>query len=209
MLSWEFVYWDHKTASKRSYAVTIPNQEVRIVLGELIQKWIANRLGVGEDKLQSIADLLVDGHVEQFKTVLYKFLQTTLSFRIMHEAEYAIELKESHYHFLMVGLLNGIMSGYDVTHEIESGRGYVDTVIIPRALFCKSTQAIVLEYKYAKEAKNLQQEAKKGLTQIKKKNYTAIIEKEEHVKSVLQLGIAFHNKEVAIVHEINPINTSS
>jgi hypothetical protein len=67
----------------------------------------------------------------------------------------------------------------------------------------------VLEYKYAKEAKNLQQEAKKGLAQIKKKNYTAIIEKEEHVKSILQLGIAFHNKEVAIVHEIKPINTSS
>ncbi len=127
----------------------------------------------------------------------------------MHEAAEEIELKESHYHFLMIGLLNGIMAGYDVTHEIESGRGYVDTMIMPRALFCKSTQAILLEYKYAKEAKTLQQEAKKGLAQIKKKNYVAIIEKEKHVKSVLQLGIAFYEKDVAVVHEIKPINTQS
>ena len=34
----------------------------------------------------------------------------------------------------------------------------------------------------------------------------AIIEKEKHVKSVLQLGIAFHNKEVAVVHKIVQIN---
>ena len=194
---------------KRSYAVTIPNQEVRIALGDLIQKWIANRLGVGEDKLQSIADLLVDGHIEQFKTILYKFLQSTLSFKIMHEKEEAIELKESHYHFLMIGLLDGIMGHYAVTHEIESGKGYVDTMIIPIALFCKNTQAIILEYKYAQEEKALQKEAKKGLAQIKKKKYIAIIEKEKHVRSVLQLGIAFHNKEVAIVHEIKHINTSS
>ena len=191
------------------YEVNIPNQEVRIALADLIQTWIANKLGTGIDKLKSIAAHLMQGNVDQLQLALHKFLQSTLSFRIMHAEEDAIELKESHYHFLMIGLLNGIMSGYDVTHEIESGRGYVDTVIIPKALFCKSTQAIVLEYKYAKEAKNLQQEAKKGLPQIKKKNYTAIIEKEEHVKSILQLGIALHNKEVAIVHEIKPINTSS
>ena len=194
---------------KRSYAVTIPNQEVRIALGDLIQKWIANRLGVGEDKLQSIADLLVDGQVEQFKTILYKFLQSTLSFKIMHEKEEAIYLKESHYHFLMIGLLDGIMGHYDVTHEIESGKGYVDTMIMPRELFCKSTQAIILEYKYAPEEKALQKEAKKGLAQIKKKKYIAIIEKEQHVKSVLQIGIAFHNKEVAVVHEIKHINAKS
>ena len=191
------------------YEVNIPNQEVRIALADLIQTWIANKLGIGIDKLKSIAAHLMQGNVDQLQLALYKFLQSTLSFRIMHEAEEAIDLKESHYHFLMIGLLNGIMSGYDVTHEIESGRGYVDTMIIPKALFCKSTQAIVLEYKYAKEFKNLQQEAQDGLEQIKQKNYVAIIEKEQHVKSVLQIGMAFHQKEIAMVHEIKPINTLS
>jgi hypothetical protein len=152
------------------YEVNIPNQEVRIALADLIQTWIANKLGIGIDKLKTIAAYLMQGNVDQLQLTLHKFLQSTLSFRIMHEEEEAIELKESHYHFLMIGLLNGIMSGYDVTHEIESGRGYVDTMIIPRALFCKSTQAIVLEYKYAKEFKNLQQEAQDGLAQIKQKN---------------------------------------
>ena len=108
----------------------------------------------------------MQGNIDQLQLALHKFLQSTLSFRIMHEEEEAIELKESHYHFLMIGLFNDIMSGYDVTHEIESGKGYVDTMIIPRALFCKSTQAIILEYKYAQEEKALQKEAKKGLEAV-------------------------------------------
>lgn len=101
------------------------------------------------------------------------------------------------------------MARYDVTHEIESGYGCVDTMIIPRALFCKSGQAIVLEYKYAESKATLQEEAEKGLAQIEAKNYTAIIKKSKHVKSVLHLGIAFYGKNVAVVHEIKPINTPS
>ena len=82
-------------------------------------------------------------------------------------------------------------------------------MIIPRALFCKSGQAIVLEYKYAESKGALQEEAENGLAQIEAKNYTAIIKKSKHVKSILQLGIAFHNKEVAVVHKIVQINSTS
>ena len=80
-------------------------------------------------------------------------------------------------------------------------------MIIPRALFCKSGQAIVLEYKYAESKGALQEEAENGLAQIEAKNYTAIIKKSKHVKSVLRLGIAFYGKDVAVVHKVEPINT--
>ena len=125
----------------------------------------------------------------------------------MHENEQAIKLKESHYHFLMIGLLNGLLSMYNVTHELESGDGYVDTMIVPKALFCTKNQAVILEYKYAKEASKLKSAATAALRQIKKKNYIATIVGEKHIKSVLQLGIAFHQKEVEVVHEIIEINT--
>ena len=188
------------------YAVNIPNQEVRIALGKLTQKWLANEMGIDKDNFNTIAATLEGGDVEEFYESLSEFLETTVSFYIMKEKKEAIKLKESHYHFLMIGLLNSMMARYDVTHEIESGDGCVDTMIIPRALFCKSGQAIVLEYKYAESKGALQEEAENGLAQIEAKNYTAIIKKSKHVKSILQLGIAFHNKEVAVVHKIVQIN---
>ena len=188
------------------YAVNIPNQEVRIALGRLTQKWLANEMGIDKDNFNTIAATLEGGDVEEFYESLSEFLESTVSFQIMKEKKEAIKLKESHYHFLMIGLLNSMMARYDVTHEIESGDGCVDTMIIPRALFCKSGQAIVLEYKYAESKGALQEEAENGLAQIEAKNYTAIIKKSKHVKSILQLGIAFHNKEVAVVHKIVQIN---
>ncbi len=67
------------------YEVNIPNQEVRIALADLIQMWIANKLGIGIDKLKTIAAYLMQGNVYQFQLTLHRFLQSTLSFRIMHE----------------------------------------------------------------------------------------------------------------------------
>ena len=192
---------------EEDYAVNIPNQEVRIAFGKLTQKWLANEIGIDKDNFNTIATTLAEGNVEEFYESLSEFLETTVSFYVMKEKKEAIKLKESHYHFLMIGLLNSMMARYDVTHEIESGDGCVDTMIIPRALFCKSTQAIVLEYKYAESKEVLQQEAEKGLAQIEAKNYTAIIKKSKHVKSVLHLGIAFYEKDVAVVHKVEPINT--
>ena len=96
---------------------------------------------------------------------------------------------------------------YNVKHELESGDGYVDTMIVPKALFCTKNQAIILEYKYAQEQSKIHTEAAAALQQIKDKKYIATIVGEQHIKSVLQLGIAFHQKEVAIVHKIIPINT--
>ena len=191
------------------YAVNIPNQEVRIAFGKLTQKWLANEIGIDQDNFNTIAATLAEGNVEEFYESLSEFLETTVSFYIMNEKKEAIKLKESHYHFLMIGLLNSMMARYDVTHEIESGDGCVDTMIIPRALFCKSTQAIILEYKYAESKGALQKEAEEGLEQIEAKNYTAIIKKSKHVKSVLRLGIAFYGKDVAVVHKIESINSKS
>jgi hypothetical protein len=189
------------------YAVNIPNQEVRIALGRLTQKWLANEMGIDKDNFNTIAATLEGGDVEEFYESLSEFLESTVSFQIMKAQKEAIKLKESHYHFLMIGLLNSLMARYDVTHEIESGAGCVDIMIIPRALFCKSTQAIILEYKYAESKGALQQEAENGLAQIEEKNYIAIIKKSKHVKSVLQLGIAFYEKDVAVVHKVVRINS--
>ena len=191
-----------------TYTVNIPNEEVRIALSRLIRKWIANAMQVDQSNFDPIILALKAGNVSDFKASLSAFIQSALSFKIMHEKKQAIKLKESHYHFLMIGLLNGLFTMYNVKHELESGDGYVDTMIVPKSLFCNKEQAIILEYKYAKEESKLKSVAEAALKQIKKKNYIATIVGEKHIRSVLQLGISFHQKEVEVVNEIVYLNHS-
>ena len=92
----------------------------------------------------------------------------------------------------------------EVVHEKESGRGRVDTVIVPKLY--QGEQAIILEYKYANKQEALHAVAAEALKQITDQNYIATIVGEKHIKTVLQLGIAFHKKEVEVVHEIKYLN---
>ena len=119
------------------------------------------------------------------------------------DTDAVVPLKEGYYHCLMVGILYGMTITQEIIHEKESGGGYIDTVIVPKT----RSQAIILEYKYDKTQESLRAEAAAALQQIKDKKYIATIVGEKHIKSVLQLGIAFHQKEVEVVHEIIQINT--
>ena len=109
-------------------------------------------------------------------------------------------LKAGYYHCLMIGILYGMHITKEVVHEKEAGDGYVDTVIVPKRYL--GDQAILLEYKYAKNQDALYAEATAALQQIQNKNYSAAILGEKHIKSVLQIGIAFHKKKAEVVHEI-------
>ena len=91
---------------------------------------------------------------------------------------------------------------YYVFHELESGSGYIDTILIPKPILGNNT-AIILEYKH-KEVKNidtLAKHAKKGLEQIDLKKYAAKLKDYSHVESVVKIGMAFFEKDVEIRHE--------
>ena len=142
------------------------------------------------------------GDVGLFKERLQDFLQSATSFHTIKHGD--LKLRESHYHFLMKAILYGMHITKEVVHEKESGKGIIDTVILPRLY--QGTQAIILEYKYTNNQDKLQEEATAALQQIQDKKYIATIKGIEHVKSVLQLGIAFHKKEVEVVYEVVHIN---
>ncbi len=195
------------TASKRIgdevvYTLGIPNQEIATAFKNLIKKWAAKKLRSQESALNGIIIPLLLGDVALFKTRLQNFLSKHFSFRMIKGG--SPQLKEGYYHCLMVGILSGMNITKEVAHEQESGDGYVDTVIVPRLY--QGDQAIILEYKYAKDQSKLHEEATKALAQIHARNYMASIVGEQHIKSVLQLGIAFHQKEVEVVHEIHYIH---
>ena len=83
------------------------------------------------------------------------FLYSATSFQTIKKGD--VQLRESHYHFLMKAILYGMHITKEVVHEKESGRGLVDTVIVPKLY--QGEQAIILEYKYAKTQESLHAEA--------------------------------------------------
>ena len=191
------------TASKSigtrvTYTLGIPNQEIIVAFENLIKKWAANKLNRHEGDFNPITIPLLLGDVALFQERLQDFLGGYFSFRIIKGKH--SHLRESYYHCLMIGILAGLHITKTVEHEKESGEGYVDTVIVPKLY--QGDQAIILEYKYTNKKDKLQAEAEAALKQIQEKKYIATILGEEHIKSVLQLGIAFHKKEVAVVHEV-------
>jgi hypothetical protein len=156
-----------------------------------------------ENAFNEITIPLLLGDVALFQERLQNFLGRCLSFRIIKEQQ--PKLRESAYHCLMIGILAGLHITKTVEHEKESGEGYIDTVIVPKLY--QGDQAIILEYKYTNKKGRLQAQAKAALKQIQEKNYIATILGEQHIKSVLQLGIAFHQKDVAVVHELQYVNS--
>ncbi len=185
-----------------AYTLSIPNQEIATAFKNLIKKWAAKKLGAQEGKFNNIEIALYKGDIALFKERLQDFLESATSFHTIKHGD--LKLRESHYHFLMKAILYGMHITKEVFHEQESGKGMIDTVILPRLY--QGTQAIILEYKYTNNQGKLQEEATAALQQIKDKNYIATIVGEQHIKSVLQLGIAFHQKEVEVVHEIHHIH---
>ena len=76
----------------------------------------------------------------------------------------------------MKGLLYPMNNLYYVFHELESGGGYIDTILIPKPILGNNT-AIILEYKH-EEVKNvdtLAKHAKKGLEQMEKEGFKAVL----------------------------------
>lgn len=181
--------------------VSIPNQEVTDTFAGLIKKWAANKLGVMETALTPITEELRQCNIQGFDSKLKDFLESTISFRTGKKVD------ESNYHYLMKGILYPMNNLYYVFHELESGDGYVDTILIPKPILGNNT-AILLEYKH-EEVKNedaLAKYAKKGLEQIDIKKYYAKLKDFSHVDTVVKIGMAFFKKNVEVIHETQDLS---
>ena len=192
-----------RMGNKMAYTLSIPNQEIITAFDSLIKKWTAKKLGAEEGSFNNIEIALYKGDVGLFKERLQDFLHSATSFNIIKKG--AIKLRESHYHFLMNAILYGMHITKTAEQEKEAGKGRIDTIIVPKLY--QGTQAIILEYKYAQKEGDLVSTAQDALNQIKDQKYITTIVGEKHIKSVLKLGVAFHKKEVEVLHEIAYINT--
>ena len=108
-------------------------------------------------------------------------------------------MAEVFYNGFMLCLLSCLSDYYLIESEQESGMGRPDVVLIPRV--AHSDQAMVIEYKVSQDASDLSSQAESGLLQIESKGYGTRAKAHPHVKTLLQICLAFAGKQVAMQYK--------
>ena len=179
------------------YELSIPNDEVRYIYEQRLLKWLAKKLQVEDEKMHNLISLLAMGEIKAFEKKLKDLLAVAVSF--FQTGEKGAEL---FYNGFMLCLISVLGDSHTIESEAESGAGRPDVLLIPRA--GRGELAFVLEYKITPNAEGLKAMAEKGLAQIIEKGYSAKAKAQPHVKSVLQISIAFCGKEVELAYIQEP-----
>ena len=166
---------------KGCMALRIPNEEIKSVFSDTVQKWFEDRIAItdrrglfrkwwnGEDKelTEEVLDLL-------FGTIRY------------------FDYREDFYHAFITGLFSG--AGYDVKSNSEQGTGRADIVVRDQ----EHRRAIVIEIKWqGRDDSDLKKECEAALKQIEDKKYGKNLRLEGYT-TILCYGAAFHGKTCLI-----------
>ncbi len=177
-------------AEKSIYALSIPNQEVKLLYELRVMDWLVDKLGSDTVAYYSFVALLATGKVEAFKEYLQGFLQNAASYFQTEEKK-----AELFYSGFMLCLINTISITHDIDSERESGDGRPDIVLIPKSER-RSSLAIIIEYKVSKTIDSLATDAIIALEQIQNKRYDIKLNKISNIKQILKIGMAFFGKNV-------------
>lgn len=182
----------------------VPNEEVRFIYRHLFQGWLTETLG-SQDQMSELATQLVEGRVASFCQSLQNFFLSSVS---LHDVR--VDTAESFYHGFLLGLfsmINPTHAGH-VRSNMESGLGRFDIALEPRnpgqgnpgIIFeIKRLDKILLMNKTEKQIeKLLEQDAKKGLAQIKEKDYDADL-RARGLKKIAHVSLAFCGKQMVYV----------
>ena len=175
------------------YALSIPNYEVQYIYKTRLLEWVADKLSIDPGDYYNFIRLLAAGKVEAFQERLQALLQGATSFY-----QTGPKKAELFYSGFMLGLLSTLSSTYVLESERESGLGRPDAVLIPKQ--GKGDQALIIEYKVSQEVEGLAAVAQAGLAQIEAQGYAAKLKEHAHVKTILEVCMAFCGKEVALAY---------
>ena len=100
----------------------------------------------------------------------------------------------------MLGLLIVMRKEFAINSELESGQGYIDTLVLPRAE--SGPMAVVLAYKVANSQEELATKVEQALEQISSKDYLARARAYKHIQQVVKIGVAFYQKEALVKREL-------
>ena len=175
-----------------AYKLVIPNKEVREVFKLQIQEWFKKSIFSNTEQLQNFWKAFAEGNTEKIEKYLNKILSNSVS---VFDTRAREEEKESSYHNLLVGILTG-NADWLVKSNAEAGEGFADIIVETD----DPDAGIVVELKYTKEYKDMEQACQNALDQIKDRRYQEYLLNDGR-NDILLYGMAFCKKRCRVVVE--------
>ena len=176
-----------------AYRLVIPNKEVREVFVLQIQEWFKTVVANDNDTMKLLSKAILD----KDETILARQLNIVMGRMIsILDTKAPDDMKENFYHGLLLGLLRGSNPDWLIKSNRESGDGFSDMLIKPE----NPDLGIVIEVKYAKEFKGLDEACNVAMAQIKQKRYDETL-RDEGRCDILVYGIAFCRKRCKVAGE--------
>ena len=172
------------------YRLIIPNKGVREVFVLQISEWFNRVVANDRASTEKINRGFLEGKTEDIQQELTHFLGESIS---VLDIKARNEEKEIFYHGILIGILKNNVN-WAVRSNRESGDGYADILIKPK----NPDTGIVIELKYARSFKELDQACERALEQIKDRRYDEAL-REDGRNEVLAYGIAFWKKRCKVV----------
>ena len=170
----ERIYDDKQEIKLNQYELEIPNKEVKVIYENQFQSYFEEYT---QNKKEELVEALRNEEVNKANELLNDILNHAVSFYDNYEA---------FYHGFMIGLL----SGYQVYSNRESGDGRFDIGIKPETIL---KAYVVIECKKADKLSSLVQVSQEAAKQIVDRRYLEGIKNEGYLK-VKGYGISFYEK---------------
>jgi len=173
--------------------VKIPNEEVKKEFREIV----ATYTRVQTNQLEDLFNALIDVEMEEFLRLYQGLVYDYVSYHDVKDGEKTSSKHlENSYHMLFLGMSISVSGLYEITSNLEAGRGRGD--IIMESLQPELRPHIIVELKEGDNARKLKQEA---LEQIFEKKYYVKLK-----GRVLCVGLAHSMKECKLVYEEIVVN---
>ena len=170
-----------------NYILRLPNKEVKSLFRKtFIETYIARG-----SKLSFLMESLIGNKIEDYEENLQEILLTSVSYNDTKKGN------EAFYHRLIMGMGLYLEGEYITKSNIESGLGRYDFVIEPKN---KSKRAYIMEFKSTDSVEKLEEVSKEALKQIEDKKYDISL-KQNEVKEITYMGIAFYGKQIKISYK--------
>ena len=168
--------------------VSIPNREIAAVYKNEILSHLMQIGAIERTTANKIAESLYALDLEKLQKGIAEYMNKSISFYDSGA--------EGFYHGLVLGLIAMMDNQYKIKSNRESGDGRYDISLFPRD---NKYPGIIMELKSDKDLsdKKLDDLSAEALDQIDDKRYDEEM-REEGIKSILKLGIAFSGKKVKI-----------
>ena len=169
---------------QKNYILRLPNKEVKELFKD---SFLEKYFGRG-NKLSDLMEALIENRIDEYEEKLQEILLTSVSYNDTKKGN------EAFYHGLIMGMGLYLEGEYITKSNIESGLGRYDFSVEPKN---KNKRAFIMEFKSTDSVEKLEEVSKEALKQIEDKKY-GISLKQNGIKEITYIGIAFSGKEIKI-----------